>query len=726
MFMLTAGTLMAGLLSLSLFPVPNAGAQSLANSSPSWRNMKSPNVTSPNGSFADVSCAGMNACEAVGRTIDIKGKSVPLTEGWDGTTWTIQAVPVPVKAAVTGLEGVSCVAPNDCEAVGFSGTNAQSNPLIEVWDGSTWTIQPTAMPTKATLGASLSQVSCVATNDCEAVGGFPDSFGRSGLWAEEWDGTSWTVQKATTPGSLLSVTGLSCSAATSCEAVGTEMSQIAGDPPNAFAWGWNGTAWSFQLAASEAAGSTLNGVSCVAANDCEAVGFSGSGSSGGIALVEVWDGSAWTEQASLASGAFDDLSSVSCTAASACEAVGWSGSSYQHLVPLAEVWDGSSWTSQPVPAASGNNPLEGVSCTGAGACEAVGSSQDFTAAEAWDGTSWNIQSSPDPTGVFSNTLSGVSCRGVAACEAVGNDQNTLTGDLTDTLGEAWNGTSWGLQSTPDPSVTSVLEGVSCSSKTACEAVGHTADSTNGQMTLAAGWDGSFWTAQLTSTAGDLRAISCVAADLCEAVGTNANGTATLAEQWNGTVWTVETTPNPTATSSVLTAISCSGVDFCEAVGYSATSPNHEPLIEAWNGTAWAIQTSPSLSTTTNYLNGVSCTSPSSCEAVGSGGKSTLAEQWNGTGWSIQSLKTVGALNSVSCPQSNRCEAVGHKGQIGAEFTLAVAWNGSSWSIEPSPTPSRAAFLDLLGVSCISTGPCQAVGSWARASGPNLNLALSFG
>ena len=63
--------------------------------------------------------------------------------------------------------------------------------------------------------------------------------------------------------------------------------------------------------------------------------------------------------------------------------------------------------------------------TAATACTAVGdygnsSGNDVTLAERWNGSSWKIQPTPNPTGQAASVLSGVSCTAATACTAVGD------------------------------------------------------------------------------------------------------------------------------------------------------------------------------------------------------------------------------------------------------------------------------------------------------------------
>jgi hypothetical protein len=125
------------------------------------------------------------------------------------------------------------------------------------------------------------------------------------------------------------------------------------------------------------------------------------------------------------------------------------------------------------------------SCTSSTACTAVGDSSEVALAERYNGKTWTIQSIPNPSNVFPGvTLSGVSCSSPTSCEAVGNYFISDSVDVT--LSEAWNGTAWQVQSTPNPpdAVTSALWSVSCTSGTSCSAAGSTENPSYISTTLA--------------------------------------------------------------------------------------------------------------------------------------------------------------------------------------------------------------------------------------------------
>ena len=321
--------------------------------------------------------------------------------------------------------------------------------------------------------------------------------------------------------------------------------------------------------------------------------------------------------------------------------------------------------------------LAAVSCTSPHACMAVGSHNNgggfFPLAETWNGTSWSVHRPPAPADAQSTSLLGVSCVLPSACIAVG-DYRSAAG-IVKTLAETWDGISWSVRPTPNPAGSrySGLAGVSCTSASACTAVGF-AGQFGETLTLAEAWNGTSWSIQPTPNPispnhAALNGVSCTAPSACTAVGT-ADGFVTLAEAWNGTSWSIQPTPNPAgATAGSLFGVSCPPAGACFAVGnYRTSSGVHRTLAEAWNGSSWSLQPAPvPAGARRSYLNGVSCTSAGACTAVGnyqSGKRAhlTLAEVWNGTSWSIQATPSPpaprGGLSAVACRPATFCIAVG--------------------------------------------------------------------
>lgn len=361
-----------------------------------------------------------------------------------------------------------------------------------------------------------------------------------------------------------------------------------------------------------------------------------------------------------------------------------------------------------------------------------------TLAEGWNGVTWTIEPTLDPGGVLGSTLLGVSCTSRAACTSVGYYYNSVGAGTV--MAEVWDGVSWTLQPilAPTGASFSQLSGVSCTSASACTAVGYYTDSAGVPLTLAERWDGITWTVQPTpNPAGAVRSqllgVSCVSATACTAVGYSVDATGThaaLAEAWDGTSWTIQPTPRPAgARESLLRDVSCTSAAACTADWYYTDSTGTRlPLVERWDGAAWTIQPAPSpAGAQGSLLRGISCTTISSCQAVGyyingSGLRQALAETWEGTGWRIRSISTPSGassseLKAVSCASSTTCTSVGdYVSSTGAQLPLTETWyaeysarHHKSWRLEKAAS-SGGPLPTLSAVSCPSANDCTAVGS----------------
>ena len=189
------------------------------------------------------------------------------------------------------------------------------------------------------------------------------------------------------------------------------------------------------------------------------------------------------------------------------------------------------------------------------------------------------------------------------------------------------------------------------------------------------WDGVTWAVQPAArgvaSAAELRGVSCTSATACTAVGYDSNGA--LAERWNGRQWTV--TPVPSPACRALLAVSCTSATACTAAGFRGDRANDGELtlVMRWNGSSWSRQPTPN-PTVTNSANidlaGVSCTSSSACTAVGFDQQlintKPLAEAWDGTRWTIKVVRQppYGSLQAVTCLAAADCTAVGDLYHVG--------------------------------------------------------------
>jgi hypothetical protein len=175
-----------------------------------------------NGILWSVSCVSPNSCRAVGGWGTPSGKGVAGEQFWNGFNWTASAVPEPTGATYGTLRGISCVAANSCIAVGsYRNSASKTIALAEFWNGSSWSLKAVPEPAGAT-ATELLGVSCVAANSCRAVGTFKNSSGANRTLAAQWNGNEWILETSPNPtGSTASAwQGISCTGTEECQAVG--------------------------------------------------------------------------------------------------------------------------------------------------------------------------------------------------------------------------------------------------------------------------------------------------------------------------------------------------------------------------------------------------------------------------------------------------------------------------------------------------------------------------
>lgn len=562
-----------------------------------WQIQRAPSP--PAGFLSGVVCTSSTACTAVGGSNPFTPSAKTLAERWNGSRWSIQATPNPPQGG-GALFSVACTSESACTAVGIS--NAGS--LAERWNGHTWSIQRTPNPAGAQF-TFLNTVACASASACIATGAYINSSGTFQALAERWNGSSWAIQSTPRlPGGPMNLLiGVTCTSATGCLAVGYSIPNGGNNQsPATLAERWDGSAWRVQHTPSPpgAAASNLNAASCVSRSECIAVGNTSNSRSTSLTLAQRWNGHSWSIRPTPSPADGGNLIGVSCPSRSSCLAVGGHGNPFTEIPPgtLAERWNGTTWRIQPTPNPPGGGwSLGAVSCTSPSACTAVGGRLALpgkptgTLAERWDGHTWSIQPTPNPPGHGVKLLNSVACTSRSSCMAVGVEFDPATGEGLGTLAERWNGRKWRIVPTFKQAPTgdnADLNGVSCTSASACTAVGN--------QTLAK----------------------------------------TLAERWNGRTWQVQATPNPAGAQNVtLAGVACPARTVCTAFGLNLTGSGPLTLAERWSGGRWRIQPTPGLVAYDIGFPGVACPTPSACYAVASytnnGPSLTLVEQWNGTG-----------------------------------------------------------------------------------------------
>ena len=328
-----------------------------------------------------------------------------------GATSIFQAVASPNDNFNNGLQAASASSTTDIWAVGQSTVH---------YDGTKWTSFRAPM-----IGGDntsfLGGVVDISPTLAWAGGTVGIGTGNSGQVIEQWNGTAWSVFPGPTfgAGDQPSIRTMASTSANDIWAIGNLLSDN-GELLSYLFEHWDGTAWRATTLVSGDA--FLFGASADATNDVWAVGFNGPENDTSRTLAMHFDGSSWksAKTPSVGNGA-NQLNGVLALAPNDVWAVGFSTPTppptEDATLTLIEHFDGTSWTVVPSPNVGPNsiyqsNRLFGLAANSPtdiwafGSYFAVdGSEHQLTLLMHWDGTSWKLTPSPNPTnGVFLSDL----------------------------------------------------------------------------------------------------------------------------------------------------------------------------------------------------------------------------------------------------------------------------------------------------------------------------------
>jgi hypothetical protein len=264
-----------------------------------WSIVNVPGVWTGVNGLNGISCSGPSACFAVGSQAPNGYGFTPTTtliERWNGSTWSVSPNPNP-NAESASLSGLSCAGANACYAVGRSGASngSSSQTLVEVWNGASWSITPS--PNVLAYPSSLAGISCTSETWCTAVGGWLGS-SYSETLVETWNGSSWSIVPSpnASPGHAANgLSAISCVSAAFCAAVGSESGVVtAFSIPYALIETWNGSSW--VIGSPWGPSPPLNGTACSGALICTAVGGEASPDGSKLSVVESTYGQVRTSQ----------------------------------------------------------------------------------------------------------------------------------------------------------------------------------------------------------------------------------------------------------------------------------------------------------------------------------------------------------------------------------------------------------------------------------------------
>jgi hypothetical protein len=351
-----------------------SGANTIGNCNlPIWCPVSTPNQSGSNLLYGTTALSNNDAW-AVG--LNIGATASPITQHWDGNTWTaVTPASVPADA---GFRSVSANATDDIWAVGFDNYVGDVQlTLAQHWNGSSWSTVTTPNGDN-NAGNILAGVVAVSIINVWTVGNYNTTVNRSINYTlvEHWGGTAWSqvASPSVNPGtSFNTLNAVAAVSATDIWAVGDYANSIYTDAPHPLIEHWDGTSWSIPSnLPNPGLDSVLYGVAAFSANDVWAVGAINPYGTPRPLIVH-WDGTSWSVATSLPPVNGGQLQGITITPQHDIWAVGSRAS-----VPLVMHWQGggniNAWVTFPaayphiaggllsvasplVPALGGNNNI---------------------------------------------------------------------------------------------------------------------------------------------------------------------------------------------------------------------------------------------------------------------------------------------------------------------------------------------------------------------------------
>jgi hypothetical protein len=189
---------------------------------------------SKNGVLTGVSCpVSSTFCVANGQYGDTGNTARPLAELKSGSGLFAPETMPSISSTHHYITGTSCVSSGFCATVGrYSGTS-----IAGTRNGTTWTLAQTPLPGAGTSNAQFFGVSCTSASMCIAVGSYVSASGVTVPLATRWDGSVWWGESApTAPVGATSATlsAISCTATNTCVAVGSYTTAGSANKPLAY------------------------------------------------------------------------------------------------------------------------------------------------------------------------------------------------------------------------------------------------------------------------------------------------------------------------------------------------------------------------------------------------------------------------------------------------------------------------------------------------------------
>src|SRR3989442_4402419 len=170
-----------------------------AHAACNWTVVSNHEPQGTSGTLDGVAALSADDAWAVG-SVQRPNRALPLAEHWDGTAWHV--VPTPLNhVKIREFHDVTALGPDDVWAVGteIRLRTGVIHPLTEHWDGTSWSL--VNAPDGGAARGELKGVAAGSSGNVWAVG-YREVSGHSEPLVMRWDGTRWHVLAAP-PGDAL-------------------------------------------------------------------------------------------------------------------------------------------------------------------------------------------------------------------------------------------------------------------------------------------------------------------------------------------------------------------------------------------------------------------------------------------------------------------------------------------------------------------------------------------
>lgn len=341
-----------------------------------------------NAQYDAITAVSSNDVWALGS--DVSSGQTPLVEHWDGSTWTQVPAATPAGATNSWFAAGTAISANNIWAFGTTvSSTGVGTPLAEHWNGKKWRIA-------SLTGSGIGQIFGSGASGPKNVWAVGANYPTSGI-VEHYDGTEWqSVTVPVPPGAQqYSFFGVAVHSATNVWIIGNSSTDGTTNTP--LAEHYNGTKWSIVKMPTPTGARTVlfQGATTFGKKGVVAAGAYAPASGPSAPLVETWNGKHFVASTppAVAGATSTLLTAASAVSASDVWAVGVARDSSGTFTGVLEHWDGTDWTLSSAPT-GGPGYVTGVAAISSDDVWAAGwndVTHDQAVSEHWDGSAWTVQ-----------------------------------------------------------------------------------------------------------------------------------------------------------------------------------------------------------------------------------------------------------------------------------------------------------------------------------------------